>query len=84
MLNIITIVWGPLTQHQRVYTTPDLVFKRRLLSLGNGADAVAAFAEQEGVGWVEVVSIEPVPEDAAYVDLDPVLTPLLTPAASSA
>ena len=77
MLNIITIVWGPLPGG-------DLVFKRRLLSLGNGADAVAAFAEQEGVGWVEVVSIEPVPEGATYVDLDPVLTPLLTPAASSA
>ena len=66
-MSIITILWGP---------TPDassgLVFQRRLLSLGNGADAVAAFAAQDGVEWVELVDIEPVDPDAIYVDLDPV------------
>jgi hypothetical protein len=65
MLAIITVLYGP--------TTPDgLVFKRRLLSLGNGADAVAAFAEQDGVEWIELVSVEPVDPETPYVDLDPV------------
>lgn len=62
-MNIINIVWGP-----KIRT--DLSFSRRLLSIGNG-DAVAAFAAQPGVGWVEVVSIEPVDPDDIYVDLDP-------------
>jgi hypothetical protein len=63
-VNIITISYGP--------TNPTgLVFSRRLLSTGNG-DAVAAFAAQDGINWVEVVSVEPVDMNAVYIDMDPV------------